>query len=285
MDKLLYLVPQLCELNIDLGFELASMFGYKHLPTVRTLSVPINQGEPIYEATSIIRACPNIISLRLNVGGGRLQNPKDGMVWSPECRRALEAAAALESLQNLEMFKTGNTRLMDLLDGFVMENGWVPNDMKVIEHYFPGISSLALYGHFGYDVSRFRNTTPLDLTAACGGLTNLNSLTMTTEGMTDWEYMEGQRRNRNLEEMDLEYWRHVTNEDVMGPYVRKASTVCRNLQEISFVYAYAGCTYSAVSTDQESCEVTAEVIKVREFVNSKYALRARRRDGARYQWF
>lgn len=130
MDKLLYLVPQLCELNIDLGFELANMFEYKHLPSVRTLSVPINQGAPIYEATSIIRACPNITSLRLNVGGGRLRNPKDGMVWSPECRRALEAAAALASLQNLELFKTGNTRLMDLLDGFVMENGWVPNDMK-----------------------------------------------------------------------------------------------------------------------------------------------------------
>lgn len=108
---------------------------------------------------------------------------------------------------------------------------------------------------------------------------------MTTEGMTDWEYMEGQRRNRNLEDMDLEFWRHVTNEDVMGPYVRKASAVRRNLQEISFVYAYAGCTYSAVSTDQESCGVTAEVIKVREFVNSKYALRARGRYYARYQWF
>lgn len=119
-------MPRLRELNIQVGVPLFGILREGQLPSVTTLSVPIRQYGPVYEVTSIIRACPNVVLLRLNVngepepiwtgGGSRLSNSK--------CRRALEAAAALESLQALEMFKSGD------FYPHGCEDGWVPVDLK-----------------------------------------------------------------------------------------------------------------------------------------------------------
>lgn len=178
-------MPRLRELNIHGGVPLFGILRQGQLPTVRTLSVPINQYGPVYEVTSIIQACPNVVLLRLNVNGEPIWTGDGSEVSSPECRRALEAATALRSLQALEMFKFGS--IYEILEVDISagtyrfgdwhshgrENGWVPEDLKgmgkapktsglmndtvliqgsVIKKYFPHICSLALYGNVEYDL-------------------------------------------------------------------------------------------------------------------------------------
>ena len=135
-------MPCLLELNIHIGVPLAGILSQGQLPAVRTLSVAINQEGPVYEATSIIRACPDVTLLRLNLTGKRIQNRDGAGVSRPECRRALEAAAALESLRALEMFRFGSilrgleveriggTLSFHYADPANGENGWIPDDLK-----------------------------------------------------------------------------------------------------------------------------------------------------------
>lgn len=141
-DGLLSHMPGLVELNIHVGVPLMGILSQGKLPTVRTLSVPINQVGPAYEATHIIRACPNVTLLRLNITGQSIRTGDGDGVSRPECRRALEAAAALGSLRALEMFKFG--RAQDIqewdessgifsvvsVESLPVKSGWVPDDLK-----------------------------------------------------------------------------------------------------------------------------------------------------------
>lgn len=141
-DGLLRHMPRLVELNIHVGVPLMGILRQGKLPTVKTLSVPISQAGPAYEATHIIRACPNVSLLRLNINGQSIRTGDGDGVSSPECRRALEAAAALGSLRALEMFKFG--RAQDIqewdesscifsvvsVESLPMKSGWVPDDLK-----------------------------------------------------------------------------------------------------------------------------------------------------------
>lgn len=142
INKLLRHMPLLLELNIHVGVPLSGIMRQGQLPTVRTLSVPINQDGPAYETTSIIRACPNVTLLRLNLTGKPIRTGDDDGdgVSRPECRRALEAAAALGSLRALEVFKFGSTQQVLMMQSLshifgalgspCVENGWVPDDLK-----------------------------------------------------------------------------------------------------------------------------------------------------------
>lgn len=144
INGLLSHMPRLRELNIHVGVPLFGILREEALPTVKTLSVPINQYGPVYDVTSIIRACPNVLLLRMNVNG----EPEP--IWTggrselshSKCRRALEAAAALGSLQALEMFKSASlyeslevdipagTYMLGDFDPYGWGNGWVPEDLK-----------------------------------------------------------------------------------------------------------------------------------------------------------
>lgn len=137
-------MPRLRELNIHVGVPLLGILREGALPTVKTLSVPINQYGPVYDVTSIIRACPNVVLLRMNVNGAPepIWTGGSSELSDTKCRRALEAAAALGSLQALEMFKFGNlyeTLEVDMPAGMYRfgdfdprgwGNGWVPEDLE-----------------------------------------------------------------------------------------------------------------------------------------------------------
>lgn len=141
-DRLLSHMPRLVELNIHVGVPLIGILSQGKLPTVKTLSVPINQVGPAYEATHIIRACPNVTLLRLNITGQSIRTGDGDGVSRPECRRALEEAATLGSLRALEMFKFGRAQDIqewDVSSGFFsvvhveslsMKSGWIPDDLK-----------------------------------------------------------------------------------------------------------------------------------------------------------
>ena len=120
-------MPRLRELNIHLGVALSGILEQGQLPTVTTLSVPINQFFRGFEATSIIRACPNVTLLRLNLDGDFVWATRGNgpcLLWD-SAERALEAAAALKSLRDLEMFKFSSNYHTE-----VPENGWLPRDLK-----------------------------------------------------------------------------------------------------------------------------------------------------------
>lgn len=123
------LMPRLRELNIHLRVPISGILSKGQLPTVETLSVPINQIGDIYEAASVIRACPKVTLLRLNLSGPSFQAADSNGMCRPETRRALEAAAKLGSLRDLELSKFG-TSIWDLAGGVVREDGWVLGDLK-----------------------------------------------------------------------------------------------------------------------------------------------------------
>lgn len=142
VNSLLKHMPRLIELNIHVGVPLSGILRQGQLPTVRTLSVSINQGGPAYESTSIIRACPNVTLLRLNLTGRPILTRDGDEVHRPECRGALEAAAQLGSLRALEVFKFGRPQetleihgssgLFSLmyLESHSVGYGLVPDDLK-----------------------------------------------------------------------------------------------------------------------------------------------------------
>lgn len=132
-NQLMSLMPRLRELNIHLKVPLGGMLSEGQLPLVKTLSVPINQVGAGCEATSIIQACPNVTRLRLNISGPVRFQTVDTQavprVCRPEARRALEAAAALKRLRDLELskFPTRDTK-RNARDG--LGQGWVPGDLQ-----------------------------------------------------------------------------------------------------------------------------------------------------------
>lgn len=139
-NQLMNLMPRLRELNIDLKVPLKGILSEGQLPLVKTLSVPINQAGDGCEATSIIRACPNVKRLRLNISGPLQFQTLDiksvPRVCRPEAHRALEAAAALKSLRHLELSKfptrcsEWNTGSPDVMPSDGLGNGWVPGDLQ-----------------------------------------------------------------------------------------------------------------------------------------------------------
>lgn len=142
-NRLIKHMPRLVELNMHVGVPLYGMLRNGQLATVRTLSVPINQVAPVYESTHIIQACPNVTLLRLNITGQLIRTGDCDKVYRPECQRALKAAAALESLRALEMFKFGSYEVCRFSHFFGYnssglhhkENGWVPGDLKGMWKY------------------------------------------------------------------------------------------------------------------------------------------------------
>lgn len=353
INRILSLMPCLLELNIHVGVPLAGILRKGQLPTVRKLSVAINQEGPDYEATSIIRACPDVTLLRLNLTGRRIRNQDGDGVSRPECRRALEAAAALGSLRAVEMFRFGSilrnlevqrfggTLRLHYASAIDAENGWIPGDLKgnvetpdvsaltsnntnksaVIKEYFLNISSLALYGNVGYDDPRrdharisvgqilrsrvkmwdwTKLTAFQDLLIECGGITNLSSLTMTTEPIDIWRwssqydgslfFADPDQDQEPDQEEDEEEDEELclgggANGRVCPRAVGKAFETCTNLRKLSFVSVNEVRTWATASVDPGAHGADEKVFKTCDSVNSKYALRMTRLGYSTDRWF
>lgn len=134
------------------------------LPTVKTLVV----WPGAIDVAAVLKACPNIETLKLNVGeakrlvipGGKLspeaaatQAFKTGLVRVNErhgIMAALDAASKAASLKAFEMFKFGRQYIHGAMWGDAtigISPGWAPSDVQVIAEYLPNISRLCLYGN------------------------------------------------------------------------------------------------------------------------------------------
>ncbi|POS68646.1 hypothetical protein DHEL01_v212960 [Diaporthe helianthi] len=287
-NQLVNLMPRLRELNIHLKVPLGGILPEGQLPLVKTLSVPINQAGAGCEATSIIRACPNVARLRLNLSGPLDFQTLDAngvfRVCRPEPRRALEAAAALKSLRDLELSKFPTRSLKWYAgdrhtfpsDG--LGDGWLPGDLKAIVGYLPDMSSLALYGKSGiprtstpHMQAGTRRATPLGFVFECAGMANLNRLSLTIEMIS----------MHRLSKANMKNWAKKHS----NPAIDKAFEVFPHLQELSLVAQHKGQAWSPVYTDQKAGGACAKDLRRDEFVNSMYSSWRLEGDNGIDRWF
>ena len=141
-----------------------------------------------------------------------------------------------------------------------------------------------------------------DFLTECGGITNLSSLTMTTEAIDIWQWISeydgslfftdpDQDPDQNEDEdededEDEEIWSGGGDKSCVHPHVvGKAFETCTNLRELSFVFAHEMRTWAIVETGQEAHGADGKVFKTCDSVNLKHALCMSRTDYSSDRWF